>query len=248
MARCAIVVGAARRVGRAVALEFAARGWDLELTVRPGGSPGEQVADECLRRAAGSGHRIAVGLRQLALDDLGAVERFGRLERGAVDALVLSASGYAHTPFGTIAASDAEREIRTNAVAPLLLCQALAPALARSALPGGGAVVAFGDIHAAGRPRRSRAPYLMSKAALHAMVEALAVELAPAVRVNAVLPGVVAWPDDAPAGERAAYESRIPLARPGTPEDAARMVRTVIEDMPYVTGSLLRLDGGRWLR
>jgi pteridine reductase len=88
----------------------------------------------------------------------------------------------------------------------------------------------------------------MSKAALHAMVEALALELAPAVRVNAVLPGVVAWPDDAPAEERAAYESRIPLARPGTPEDAARMVRTVIEDMPYVTGSLLRLDGGRWLR
>jgi pteridine reductase len=248
MARRAIVVGAARRVGRAVALGFAARGWDLELTVRPGGSPGEPVAEECERRAAAAGQRISVALRQLPLDDLGAVERFGRAERGSVDALVLSASGYAHTPFGSIAATDAERELRTNAVAPLVLCQALAPALARSALPGGGAVVAFGDIHAAGRPRKSRAPYLMSKAALHAMVEALAVELAPAVRVNAVLPGVVAWPDDAPAEERAAYEARIPLARPGTPEDAAGAVLALVEGMPYVTGTLLRLDGGRWLR
>ena len=88
----------------------------------------------------------------------------------------------------------------------------------------------------------------MSKAALHAMVEALAVELAPAVRVNAVLPGVVAWPDDAPAEERAAYEARIPLARPGTLEDAAGAVLALVEGMPYVTGTLLRLDGGRWLR
>ena len=80
------------------------------------------------------------------------------------------------------------------------------------------------------------------------MVESLALELGPAVRVNAVAPGVVAWPDDAPAEERAAYESRIPLARPGTPEDAARMVRSITEDMPYVTGSVFRLDGGRWLR
>jgi pteridine reductase len=88
----------------------------------------------------------------------------------------------------------------------------------------------------------------MSKAAIHCMVESLALELGPAVRVNAVAPGVVAWPDDAPAEERAAYEARIPLARPGTPEDAARMVRSITEDMPYVTGSVFRLDGGRWLR
>jgi pteridine reductase len=126
--------------------------------------------------------------------------------------------------------------------------QALAPALARSSLAGGGSVVAFGDIHAMGRPRRAFAPYLMSKAAIHCMVESLALELGPAVRVNAVAPGVVAWPEDAPAEERAAYEARIPLARPGTPEDAARMVRSITEDMPYVTGSVFRLDGGRWLR
>ena len=248
-ARTAIVTGAARRVGRAVALELASAGWDLVLTYRTRGDEARGVAAECVAAAARAGHECSASARPLDLDDLAAVERFGaEAAAPGLDALVLNASSYERTPFGAIAAPAAEREMRVNAVAPLLLAQAVAPALARSALGGGGAIVAFGDIHAAGRPRRAFAPYLMSKAAIHAMVEALAVELAPAVRVNAILPGVVAWPDDAPAEERTAYESRIPLGRPGTPEDAARLARSIIEDMHYVTGSLIRLDGGRWLR
>lgn len=249
MARTAIVTGAARRVGRAVALELASVGWDLVLTCRTRRAEADRVAAECAEAGAARGHRCTAAVAELDLADLPAVERFGAeaAARG-VDALVLNASSYERTPFGSISIAAADHELRVNALAPLLLAQSLAPALAASPIPGGGAIVAFGDIHATGRPRRSFAPYLMSKAALHAMVEALAVELAPSVRVNAVLPGVVAWPDDAPAAERAAYEARIPLARPGTPEDAARLVRTVIEDMPYVTGSLMRLDGGRWLR
>jgi pteridine reductase len=241
MHRTAIVTGAARRVGRAVALELARAGWDLVLTCRTRRAEADRVAAECAAASA--------TVAELDLDDLGAVGRFGAdaASRG-VDALVLNASSYERTPFGAIAAPVAERELRVNAIAPLILSQSLAPALAASRLSGGGAIVAFGDIHAAGRPRRAFAPYLMSKAALHAMVEALAVELAPAVRVNAILPGVVAWPDDAPASERESYEARIPLGRPGTPEDAARLARSIIEDMPYVTGSLIRLDGGRWLR
>jgi pteridine reductase len=162
--------------------------------------------------------------------------------------MAIVASSYERTPFGSIAPEDAEREVRVNALAPLLLVQAFTERLAASRLEGGGAVVVFGDIHAAGRPRRDFAPYLMSKAALHGMVESLALELAPRVRVNAIAPGVVAWPDGTPEPERTAYEARIPLARPGTPGDAARLVRTLVRDMHYVTGSVLRLDGGRWLR
>jgi len=249
MPRRAIVIGAARRVGRAVALEFAQAGWDLVLTYRSREAEALETAAEAGRIAAGAGRTASVTVERLELSDLAAVERFGRAHAGAsVDALVLSAAAYSRTPFGEIAAATAESELRINALAPLLLVQALAPALARSSLAGGGSVVAFGDIHAMGRPRRAFAPYLMSKAAIHCMVESLALELGPAVRVNAVAPGVVAWPDDAPEEERAAYEARIPLARPGTPEDAARMVRSITEDMPYVTGSVFRLDGGRWLR
>lgn len=249
MARLAIVIGAARRVGRAVALEFAQAGWDLVLTYRSREAEALETAAEARRISTDAGRLASITVERLELSDLVAVERFGHAHAGAaVDALVLSAAAYSRTPFGGITAATAESEMRINALAPLLLVQSMAPALARSALAGGGSVVAFGDIHAMGRPRRAFAPYLMSKAAVHCMVESLALELGPAVRVNAVAPGVVAWPDDAPAEERTAYESRIPLARPGTPEDAARMVRSITEDMPYVTGSVFRLDGGRWLR
>ena len=249
MPRLAIVTGAARRVGRAVALELARHGWDLLLTHHTRGAETLQTAADARAAALDSGRTIDVRTAELDLSDLAAVEQFGRAHgSGAADALVLSAASYARTPFGSIDAATAEREMRINALAPLLLVQALAPALARSALTGGGAVLAFGDIHAMGRPRRAFAPYLMSKSALHCMVEALALELAPAVRINGIAPGVVAWPDDAPAEERAAYEARIPLARAGTPDDAARLVRSMIEDMPYVTGTVIRLDGGRWLR
>lgn len=249
MRRRAIVTGAARRVGRAVAIELARAGWDLVLTYRTRAEEARQAAADAQAAAGAAGHRITAELHGLDLADLAAVERFAaHASQGAVDALVLSAASYARTPFGGIGADAAEHELRVNAVAPLLLAQGVSPRLRSSALAGGGSVVAFGDIHAAGRPRRAYAPYLMSKAALHAMVECLAVELAPGARANAIAPGVVAWPDDAPAEERASYESMIPLGRPGTPEDAARLVRSVIEDMPYVTGSVIRLDGGRWLR
>ena len=240
----AIVIGGARRVGRAVALELARAGFELDLTHRASRDEARSAADEA--RALGS---PGVRLHALDLADPDAAAAFAAaVPAGPVDALVIVASSYARTPFGSIDAATCEREMRVNAVAPLLLAQALASRLRASGLAGGGAIVAFGDIHAQGRPRRAFAPYLMSKAALHTMVEALALELSPGVRVNAIAPGVVAWPDDAPADERARYEARIPLARPGTPEDAARMVRSLVLDMPYVTGSVLRLDGGRWLR
>jgi len=78
-------------------------------------------------------------------------------------------------------------------------------------------------------------------------VEALARELAPRVRINAIAPGVVAWPDGTSVQERAAYEARTPLDRSGTPEDAAAMVRWLVLEAPFVTGEVIRLDGGRWL-
>jgi pteridine reductase len=239
----AVVIGAARRVGRAVALELARDGFDLVLTHRADRDGAMSAAEEVRRMGR------AADVRFLDLADLAAIAPFAdACGAGAVDALAIVASSYERVAFGSIAPDAAERELRINASAPLLLVQAFAERLAASRLEGGGAVVVFGDIHAAGRPRRDFAPYLMSKAALHGMVESLALELAPRVRINAIAPGVVAWPDGTPEPERNAYESRIPLARPGTPQDAARLVRTIVRDMHYVTGSVLRLDGGRWLR
>jgi pteridine reductase len=89
---------------------------------------------------------------------------------------------------------------------------------------------------------------MMSKAALHQSVQQMAAELAPHVRVNGVLPGVVAWPEDMPEARRAALLARIPLARAGEPSDVARLVRFLCLEAPFVTGALIPVDGGRSIR
>ncbi|MBL8965117.1 MAG: SDR family oxidoreductase, partial [Phycisphaerae bacterium] len=100
------------------------------------------------------------------------------------------------------------------------------------------------------RPLRDHAVYCMSKAALVEMVRSLARELAPAIRVNGVAPGVVNFPEEGPESDpifQRAYVSRVPLGRPGTPRDAAEVVRWLAMDAQYVTGEIIRVDGGRWL-
>lgn len=245
----ALVTGAAQRVGRATAIELAAAGFDLVLTCRTQRAELDNTAQAARAAAAQSGAICRIELHQVDFADVSAVGEFAAVlaSREQCDALIHNASAYQPSPWGTITDEDLVTQYRVNAVAPLLLTQAAAPALRRSTLAGGGAVVSFSDIHVLGRPRRRFAAYAMSKAALTQMVECLARELAPQVRVNAIAPGVVAWPDDTPPDERQRYESRIPLGRPGTPEDAAKLVRWLVLDATYITGEIIRLDGGRWL-
>jgi pteridine reductase len=227
----AIVTGAMRRVGRAIALELERAGCSVLGTSRTSPDP----------------------LLRLDLDNLEGAERWAAgLARALprLDVLVHNASIYGPTPLDTLGAGDLLRYYRVHAAAPLLITGRLAPLLRGSALPAGGAVVAMADMHVLGRPRRDFSAYAMSKAALVEMVRTLARDLAPRVRVNAVAPGVVAWPEsgsesDAPAQE--AYVRRVPLARAGTPQDAAGVVRWLALEAGYVTGEIVRLDGGRWL-
>ncbi|MCB9844583.1 MAG: SDR family oxidoreductase [Phycisphaeraceae bacterium] len=243
----AMVVGGVRRVGRAIAAALAASGCDLVLTYRNSGDAAGEARAEFEKDGA------RVGLERLDLDDVGAVAELARrmCARGdRLDVLVLSASMYEPSEIEALEPGGVERQFRVNAVSPLLLCAGLAPLLGRSVLEHGGAVVAMCDMHAMGRPRRGFASYSMSKAALVEMVRSLARELAPSVRVNGVAPGVVAWPESGPDADLAAqraYLSRVPLARSGTPRDAAEVVRWLALDAGYVTGEIVRVDGGRWL-
>jgi pteridine reductase len=244
----ALVTGASRRVGRAIAIELARAGFDLIITWRR--RPEE--AGETLRLARdASSDDLHTGEAHLCdLTDAASVDELASrvLERPALDALIHNASLFERTDYGTVTERAAIEHFRVNALSPLLLTQRLSPLLERSALPGGGAVVLLGDIHPMGRPYRGRLVYFMSKAAVAVLTETLAIELAPRVRVNAVAPGVVAWPEGTAPDDIHAYERRIPLARSGTPEDAAGAVRWLVTDAPYVTGEVIRVDGGRWLR
>ncbi|MCC6661356.1 MAG: SDR family oxidoreductase [Phycisphaerales bacterium] len=243
----AMVTGAARRVGRAIARSLAESAFDLILTYHHSHTEATETARDLATLGAG------VRLEQLDLSDLGAVAAFGaRLggELPRLDVLVHNASVYGPSPVAALDAGELLRNYRVNAGAPLLLSAALAPLLSRSPLPGGGCIVAMCDIHAMGRPRRDFAAYSMSKAALAEMVRSLARDLAPGVRVCGVAPGVIAFPEHGPDADPEAqqrYLSRVPLGRSGTPRDAAEVVRWLALDAHYVTGEIVRLDGGRWL-
>jgi pteridine reductase len=242
----AVVTGAARRVGRAIALELARRGCDI--VVHFGTSARE--AESCAREVESLGSKAMT--LQADLADTSAVERLAAsaLALPRVDILVHNASRYVPSPLGSLNAEDALLDYRINALAPLLLSARLASKLGASPLAGGGAIVCMTDMHALGRPRSNHAAYSMTKAALTHMVECLARDLAPHVRVNGVAPGVVDWPAAGPETDpamQARYLARTPLARPGTPEDAAKAVAWLALEATYATGQIVRVDGGRWL-
>lgn len=246
-----LITGGARRVGRAIALRFAAAGCDVSITY----SNSEVDARETCAMIERLGSRT--GLRaqsyKLQLDNDASLETFLRdfqATHPALDVLVHNASSYLPSPLAALSADQIRRDYQVNALAPLLLSARLAPLLSKSTLPGGGSIVAMADLHAMGRPRKDFASYSMSKAALVEMVQCLARDLAPSIRVNGVAPGVVAWPEsghESDAAARAAYLSRVPLQRAGTPQDAAEVVRWLALDAHYITGEIIRVDGGRWL-
>lgn len=243
----ALVTGAARRVGLAIAQSLAQRGFHVVITYNHSHTEARAAVDQ-LRTLGGSG-----AAERLDLDDLGAVEAFGQgLARSAarLDVLVHNASIYGPTTLADVTADEALRHYRVNALAPLLLTKHLAPLLTRSDRPGGGSVVCMCDMHVLGRPRKDFAAYAMSKAALVELVRSLARDLAPHARVNGVAPGVVAFPEsgyESDAAMQEAYIRRVPLGRSGTPQDAAEVVRWLALDAHYITGEIVRVDGGRWL-
>jgi pteridine reductase len=243
----ALITGGIKRVGLAIGRSLAAYGCDLIVTYRSRADEAQAAAEELQRYGA------AVRLFRMDLDDLAGVDKAGAAladELKGLDVLVHNASVYEPSPLDEMTPEAILSAYRVNAAAPLLLTRRLAGLLAASTSPGGGAVVAMCDMHVLGRPRKNFAAYSMSKAALVEMVRVLARELAPSIRVNGVAPGVVAFPESGPEAEEGmqeAYLKRVPLGRSGTPEDAAEVVRWLAFDARYVTGEVVKVDGGRWL-
>jgi pteridine reductase len=246
--KVALVTGGARRVGRACALALAEAGFDVAITYHQSPEAARAVVAE-LRKKRRSALAIEADLAQAdAAEQVrdALAERFGRL-----DVLVNNAAIFAPTPLGGLEAAAYDRYQQVNARAPLLLTQVFAAWLGddydAEAPATAGRVVNFVDAHVLGRPRRGYSAYSASKAALWQITESLALELAPAVTVNAVAPGVVAWAAGSSQQEKADYLERVPLGRAGTPEDAAAAVRFLATEAHYCTGELIRIDGGRLL-
>jgi pteridine reductase len=235
-----LITGGAKRVGAATCRRLHSAGANIMLHYRV--SAGEA---RLLQAELNHQRKDSVALIQADLLDIAklpamveqTVQSFGRL-----DALINNASSFFQTPVGEITAAAWEDLIGTNLRAPLFLSQAAAPALKKSL----GAIVNITDIHAE-RPLKNYVVYSVAKAGLVGLTRSLARELAPEVRVNAVAPGPILWPDDESFDElsRQRIISHTPLKREGTPEDIAKAVHFLLAEATYVTGETINVDGGR---
>jgi pteridine reductase len=235
-----LVTGAARRVGAEIARELHAAGARVALHFRHSRSDAETLAAGFNATRPGSASIFQADLLDsTSLPGLvsAVMECFGRL-----DGLVNNASSFFPTALGQIDEAAWFDLMGSNLKAPLFLSQSAAPHLKAS----GGAIINIVDIHAE-RPLKGYPLYCAAKAGLLGLTRALAVELAPEVRVNGVAPGAIEWPDDGqfPAAERQAVVAHTLLGRIGTPSDIARTVRFLLFDAPYITGQIIPVDGGR---
>ena len=244
--RLALVTGAAKRVGREIALSLAAEGAGLLLHYHRSAA----AVDETRERCASLGVVAETGAADLR--DAEAVERLGREAAGrGADVLVHNASTFSRTPFfETPPAAHARtlaRDLRLHVEAPWLLGRILGERMAEA---GWGRIVLLGDWTAGAAVYPHYGPYLASKAAVPALARLLALELGrrcPAVTVNAVLPGPILPPEGADAGEHAAVPRETILGEWIGPEEVARAVVFFVSSAG-ITGESLRVDGGRAAR
>ena len=239
--RTALVTGAGRRVGRALALALARRGCDVALHYNQTAVGADQAAAEirALGRRAGT---FAADLTsaETPADLVGRVtDHFGRL-----DILINSAAIMERTPFGSIGAATWDRIMALNLRAPFLLAQSAAPHL--RAADGAGAIVNIADL-AAFETWPGYLPHGISKSGIVHMTRGLARVLAPDIRVNAIAPGTVLLPDDWSATDEERLNKTTPLGRQGTPDDVAAAMLFLL-DSDYITGETIIVDGGRHIR
>ncbi|MCX7627887.1 MAG: pteridine reductase [Methylophilaceae bacterium] len=238
-----LITGGARRVGAAISRLLHQNGARLMVHYRSSVQEAHALQAELNAQRPQSVAIIQGDLHNLAkLSSLvqETIRQYGRL-----DVLINNASSYYPTEIGTIGEAEWNDLVGSNLKAPLFLSQAAATELRKQK----GCIINITDMHVE-RPKKGYVVYNVAKAGLTALTRSLAHELAPEVRVNAVAPGPVLWPEDNPQFDEV-YRQRVIaqtlLKRLGEPEDVAKAVRFLIQDAPFITGQVIAVDGGRSL-
>ncbi|MDF0379162.1 pteridine reductase [Methylophilus sp. YYY-1] len=238
-----LITGGAKRVGAAITRALHQQGANVMLHYHTSQQEAETLQAELNQTRADSVAIMQANLLQTAdLPKLiqATLQQFGRL-----DALINNASSYYATPLGGISEAQWDELTGSNLKAPLFLSQAAADALFASR----GCIVNITDMHIE-RPKKHYIVYSAAKAGLVNLTKSLAQELAPNVRVNAVAPGPVLWPEDHQEFDeiyRQQVVNQTLLKRTGEPEDIAKAVKFLVYDAPFITGHVLAVDGGRHL-
>ena len=232
----ALVTGAARRIGREIALDLAAHGWDVAVHHRRSADDAAQTV-EAAQALGAHAHAFAADLADEA--ECNALLPAVTAHFGVVDAVVNNASLFEHDDVASFGYAAMERHWRANTAPAIVLARALHAA--------GGAVVVNLLDQKLWNPNPDHLSYTLSKAALEAATTMLAMAMAPQLRVCGVAPGVTMLSGDMNAAEFAASHRMTPLGRSSTPADVARTVRFILES-PAITGTTLLVDGGQHLQ
>lgn len=232
-----LITGAAKRVGRAIALHLAGLGAELILHYHRSVREAQTLVKQCERLGA-----VRPCLLRADLNRPAQVLRLAdqAWKQGPIDVLINNASAFYPTPPGSIRPQDAEELYRINTLAPMLLMDRLGTRMKRRKR---GLILNIADYNYL-RPAPAYLAYGASKAALVALNQAYARALAPGVRVNAILPGTVLWPEDFPQASKKKVLKKSLLKKNGKPDDVSRAVEYLLRDGEYCTGTLLNIDGG----
>ena len=239
----ALITGAARRIGAAIARELHGAGFRVLIHCRDSLAPARELCAQLQLLRADSAAVLTADLADFAqVRELAsaAVKHWGRL-----DALVNNASAFYPTPLAEAGLAEWDDLMASNLKAPFFLCRDLAPALAQS----GGAIVNIADIHGL-RPLPEHAIYCIAKAGNMMLTRVMARELAPRVRVNGIAPGAILWPENPASTDVLAQQKilhSIALGRLGSVTDIARVTRFLLTAATYVTGQVIAVDGGAHL-
>lgn len=238
-----LITGGAKRVGAAICRELHAHGAHLMIHYNTSQTEARALQTELNLQRANSVAIIQGDLlNTAALPNLVSetVAHFGKL-----DGLINNASSYYATEIGKITEENWHDLMGSNLKAPMFLAQAAAAELRKNA----GCIVNITDMHIE-RPKKGYVVYSVAKAGLVTLTKSLAHELAPEVRVNAVAPGPVQWPENNPQFDEV-YRQRVInqtlLKKIGEPQDIAKAVKFLVADAPFITGHVLAVDGGRSL-
>jgi pteridine reductase len=242
--RVALITGAAHRIGATTARILHDEGMNIVVHYRSSAGAAEALAAELNGLRPDSVVTVGADLHDTA--GLGALVERAAAAWDRLDVLVNNASSFYPTPMGEVTEAQWDDLLGSNLKAPFFLSQAAAPHL-RAA---GGCIVSIVDIHA-DRPLKGYPVYSMAKAGLVMLTKTLARELGPEIRVNAVAPGAILWPENEAELDSAAQREiigRTALKRQGDPVDIARAVRFLVRDAVYTSGHVLTVDGGRSLQ
>ena len=236
-----LITGAAKRIGKEMALSFFNKGWDIVIHYNSSKEEAEALADQM-----NSERNNSAMLVQANLDNANEVEMLVEKilsKNGSIDALINNASTFYPTPIGTFSEENWNALMGRNLKAPLFLIQSFYKELEKNK----GFIINVTDINV-DRALVNHSIYLAAKSGLQTLTKSLAKELAPNIRVNAIAPGAILEPPntDWTAEQKNNIINAVPMKRMGTEKDIVDAA-IYLSEAEYVTGQILNIDGGKSL-